>query len=60
MKKFEKYGKALSKQEQKKIIGGSEPIEEKTCNTDADCSTGYVCRERATDGVCRCVKGTIG
>lgn len=54
--------KKLSRDEIKKLAGGVHAGDEggeKLCNSDADCTSPYVCRQRATDGVCRCVKGSV-
>jgi len=64
MKNFEQLGKNLSKTEMKMVIGGEIELETaddiKLCQTNADCSSGYICATSATDGVRRCAKGTIG
>ena len=50
MKKFEKLGKALSKEEQKKIKGG--PIDPGHCAKDGACTTDSECSDATHDCIC--------
>jgi len=54
--------KKLSRDEMKKVMGGSDTIPGEgdivKCISDSDCAQHYVCRTRASDGVKRCVMGT--
>lgn len=46
MKKLQELGKMLSKQEQKKIMGGyggADDCQNTKCTTDTDCSAGMRC-----------------
>jgi len=55
--------KMLSNDDMKQIVGGDAPEEGSItlCNSDSDCATaqGWVCSVRASDGVKRCVRGTV-
>ena len=63
MKKFEHLGRSLSKDEQKKIMGGlNAPIDgygdSKTCTTNGDCGSKEIpCRDGTTNGSGVCYQG---